>query len=168
MSEDNLAMFFFGLFEEDFCFFCFDIFWPSIPLKYKNIPSNEDDQSECYLSEIIEDHLIVIDEEYTDSIDTDSPDDRADHIVYPELTFLHPTGSRDKWHKCSCKIMKFSEDNIPKSIFLDLLMEDRSFRLSDSEPVAVFFYKLGSIPFSYPVSEIISEHCSDDRTYDRA
>lgn len=63
--------------------------------------------------------------------------------------------------------MKFSEDDIPKSIFFDLLMENRCFCFSYSEPIAIFFDKLRSIPFSYPVPEIISEHGSDNGTYDR-
>lgn len=58
--------------------------------------------------------------------------------------------------------MELPEYDIPKSIFLYLFMEDTSFSLSYTEPVAILLYKLGPIPFSDPVTKIIPEHSTDD------
>lgn len=60
--------------------------------------------------------------------------------------------------------MKFPKYNIPKAIFLYLLMEYRCLSASHAEPVTIFFDKLSPIPFAYPISKIIPEHSSDDST----
>lgn len=106
--------------------------------------------------------LIVPDEKYTEDIDTHSPDDRTDHIICPEVPLEHATCSRDKWDKCSCKIMEFAERDIPESVFFELLMEYFLFSLAHSEPFSVFFYELRTYLFPYPVADIIPEHRTDD------
>ena len=154
--------FFLWLFEEDLCFFGFYICWPTLSLKEKYISHDDYDHTECYLPKIIEDRLIIIDKEYPDSIDADSPDDRTDHIVHPKPIFSHSTCSCDKWNERTCKIVKLSENDIPKPIFLYLFMQYGCFRLSDTEPITILLYELCSIPFPDPVSKIIPEHSTDD------
>lgn len=63
--------------------------------------------------------------------------------------------------------MKLSENDVPKSIFFDLVFEYFRLRFSEPNPVPIFFDNFFSIPFSDPVSEIISDHSSEDSTHDR-
>jgi hypothetical protein len=62
--------------------------------------------------------------------------------------------------------VKLSEDDIPKSIFLDLPFQYTSFCLPDSEPVTILHDKLFPEPFPDPVADIVPEHrseyCRDD------
>lgn len=59
--------------------------------------------------------------------------------------------------------MKLPENNIPKSIFFYLSMKDVRFSLSESDPVSVFLDNLCTVPFSYPVAEIVPEHSPENR-----
>ncbi len=149
------------MFEEYFRLFRFNIVWPTFSLKEEYISCDDQYNTESYLSEIIEYDFIVVDEKHPDSIDTDCPKDRADHIIHPKFILSHTTCSSDKWHKSTCKIMKFSEDDVPKSIFLYLFMEYISLCLSDTKPIAIFLYQFCPVPFTDPVSKIIPEHSAD-------
>ena len=62
--------------------------------------------------------------------------------------------------------MELPEDDIPKSIFLDLPFEDTSFCLPDSEPVTVLYDKFFPEPFPDPVADIVPEHRSEYRRGD--
>ena len=62
--------------------------------------SDKSDNAYCHNgSEIFEDGFIVIDKKYSEHIDTRCPDDRADHIIEPEIPLEHPRTSSDKWNK---------------------------------------------------------------------
>lgn len=61
--------------------------------------------------------------------------------------------------------MKFTEDNIPKSIFFYLSMKDFCLSLPESDPVSVFLDDLCPIPFPDPVAHIVPEHSSENRCY---
>lgn len=57
--------------------------------------------------------------------------------------------------------MELPEDDIPKSIFLDLPFEDARLGLTNSEPVTVLYDKLFPEPFPDPVADIVPEHRSE-------
>jgi hypothetical protein len=63
--------------------------------------------------------------------------------------------------------MEFTEHNVPKSIFRNLSFEDFLFSFSESYVVSIAFDDLMTVPFSDPVSEIVSEHGSDTGESDR-
>ncbi len=56
--------------------------------------------------------------------------------------------------------MKLSENDIPESVLLYLFFEDFLFSFSKTDIVSVFFDNLMSIPFSYPITDVVSDHCS--------
>ncbi len=58
--------------------------------------------------------------------------------------------------------MKFPKQDIPESVFLELFVEDFFFCFPKSEPVTIFLDEFFSIVFSYPVAEIVPNHCSND------
>jgi hypothetical protein len=118
---------------------------------------------ESYFSEIIENCFVFIDKKYPKKIDRSCPEYRSNSVIYPEFLFFHATRSSDKWYKCSCKVMKLSEYNIPKSIFFDLFCEDFLFCFSESDIVTITVDDLVSIPFSDPISDIVTEHGTDAR-----
>lgn len=157
----------FHLFVSDFCLFGSHVVHPTLSLEKVDIESKCYHETHRYLSEVIEYDLIVIDKVDSEQIDARRPDEWADDIIRPEVTFAHPARSRDKWDKCTSKIMKLAEYDIPKSIFLYLSMEYRSLSTTYSEPVSVFFDELGTVPFPDPVAQIVPEHRTDTSTDDR-
>ncbi len=54
--------------------------------------------------------------------------------------------------------MEFSEDYIPESIFLYLFREDFLFGFTESDIVTISLDDFMSIPFTYPIPEIIPDH----------
>ncbi len=63
--------------------------------------------------------------------------------------------------------MKLPENDIPKSIFLDLSFEYFCFSSTYTKPIAIFCDKLFSIVFPDPVTDIVSDHRSENREKDR-
>lgn len=139
---------------------------PGIPFESVDIESDDDDDSEHNLPEIIENALVVVDKEDPKRDNAYRPDNRSDHIVHPELIFSHPTCTRDEGDKGASKIMKLSKYDIPESILFDLFVEDACLGLAEPDPVTIFFDNFYSVPFPDPVSEVVPEHRSDDRRDD--
>lgn len=154
----------------DFLLFIVHIFFQRISSKKIKICKNKSKNHHHYLPQIIEDGFILADEKYSEKVDTRSPDNRSYGIVDPEFSLLHTARTSNKWYKWSRKIMKFSKNNIPKSVFFYLFWEYFLFCFSESDVVTIFLDDLMSIPFSDPISDIISDHgtkCSqENRSYD--
>lgn len=148
-----------------FCFYFFlffsNIIFHHFFFKKEKIDKNSKDNSEHDFPEIIENEFILIDKKYTKKIHTYCPENWTNDIVWPKIFLSHPTCSSNKWDKRSCEVMKLSENDIPKAIFRDLFFEYFLFCFSESDIVSVFFYDFMSVPFTDPVAEIVSEHCSD-------
>ena len=153
----------FGHFFFDLSLFISDILLHRFSSKKVKIRKYSSDNDESYFSEIIENCLVSVDKKYPKKIDSSSPEYRSNSIIYPEFLFFHATGSSDKWYKGSRKIMKLSEYNIPKSIFLDLFCEYFLFCFPESDIVTITVDDLVSIPFSDPISDIVTEHSTDTR-----
>ncbi len=153
----------FGHFFFDLSLFISDILLHRFSSKKVKIRKYSSDNDESYFSEIIENCLVSVDKKYPKKIDRSGPEYRTNRVIYPEFLFFHPTSSSDKWYKGSRKIMKLSEYNIPKSIFFDLFCEDFLFCFSESDIVTITVYDLVSVPFSDPISDIVTEHGTDAR-----
>ena len=54
--------------------------------------------------------------------------------------------------------MELAEDDIPKPVSLDLLAEDFLFCFAESDVVTISFYDLMTVPFAYPVADIVADH----------
>ncbi len=63
--------------------------------------------------------------------------------------------------------MKLTKDDIPKSIFLYLPWENILFCFSETDIVSIFLYDTVPVPFSDPISEIVSDHCTNSCQCDR-
>jgi hypothetical protein len=151
----------------DFTLFFFPVVRQCLFPKKVHISKSSNEETSHDLSEMLEDILIVGDKKYSEEIDRERPDDGSDHVVEPKVTLQHLATSRDKWDKGSSKIMEFSEDNIPESIFFDLFFEDIFFGSTDSEPFSIFMDEFFSVVFSDPVSHIVPDHSPEDRRDNR-
>ena len=137
------------------------VFFESLSLEKVKISKNSNEDHERNLAEIIEDGFVLVDEEDTQEVHAHSPDDRSDKIVWPEVFLLHPARSCDERHKRACKIMELAENDIPETIFCDLLRENVLFCLPESDVVAVLGDDLVPIPLTDPVAEIVPEHSTN-------
>lgn len=164
-EDYGLFFYFFCLLFDDFSFFGTHVFKPTFSTKEVNICNNYSYENECNFSKVIKDEFVIINKKYSNEIDRHGPEYGSNNIICPKIFLLHSTCPGDKRDKCTGKIMKLSEYDIPKSIFLYLFMKYSCFRLSDSEPVSISLYKLSPVPLSYPVSEIVSYHCAKYRWY---
>jgi hypothetical protein len=162
MEKKYHKILFLSLFFENFFFFFFEIFTKTLSSKEIDICTYREEYYEHNLPEIIEYNLVVIDELYPEKYDRERPDNRSDHIIEPEIFLLHSTRSRDKRDDCTSEIMKFSEYNIPKSISLYLTLENFCLGTTDSEPVTIAMDEFISPPFSYPVSDVVPDHRSEN------
>lgn len=153
---------FFWTFCKNLCLLVFHILIPTFSSKEVDIDCYRDDDAGTNFSEVIENCLIVINKEDSKEIDRDSPKNRSNHVIKPEFSFCHTTWSRNKRYKRSSKIMKFAEDDIPESVFLELFVKNLLFSKSQTKIVTIFVNNLFAIPFPNPVSQIVSKHSSED------
>lgn len=146
----------------DFCLFVGKILHEFFFLEKVHIYPNGNNYPHHVLPKIIKNNFVIIDKKYSEKIDARCPENRTNYVIDPETLFEHTSTSSNKWNKGSSKIMKFPKQDIPESVFLELFVEDFFFCFPKSEPVTIFLDEFFSIVFSYPVAEIVPNHCSND------